>query len=185
MKSRYVIEVASCIALAACSSTPPIVATDSPTRAPVAATSPSPAPATVPVRSTSVTGVETSEQRLARVTKALTSNSIYFDYDDYSIKQQYQDILKQNADLLLSVPELSVVLTGNADERGSSEYNLALGQKRADAVKRAIKMVGVPEPRLEAVSYGKEKPRATCHEEKCWAENRRVDFSSGKDTPRK
>ena len=60
---------------------------------------------------------------------------------------------------------------------GSAEYNLALGQKRADAVKRALRSLGIPESQLESVSFGKEKPRATCNEEKCWAENRRVDFS--------
>lgn len=74
--------------------------------------------------------------------------------------------------MLMSVPKLSITLAGNADERGSSEYNLALGQERAESVKRVLKLLGVPEARLEAISYGKEKPRAVCHEEKCWAENR-------------
>lgn len=117
---------------------------------------------------------------MERVIKTLANKSVYFDYDDYSIKPQYQDLIKQNSDLLMSVPTLSITLVGNADERGSSEYNLALGQKRAESVKRILKMLGVPESRLEAISYGKEKPRATCHEEKCWAENRRVDFASEK-----
>ena len=117
---------------------------------------------------------------MARVKKTLTNQSVYFDYDDYSIKSQYQDLVKQNYDLLTSVPTLAITLVGNADERGSSEYNLALGQKRAESVKRVLKVLGVPESRLEAISYGKEKPRATCHEEKCWSENRRVDFSSEK-----
>lgn len=117
---------------------------------------------------------------MERVIKTLANKSVYFDYDDYSIKPQYQDLIKQNSDLLMSVPTLSITLVGNADERGSSEYNLALGQKRAESVKRVLKMLGVPESGLEAISYGKEKPRATCHEEKCWVENRRVDFASVK-----
>jgi peptidoglycan-associated lipoprotein len=75
---------------------------------------------------------------------------------------------------------MSVRLEGNADERGSTEYNLALGQKRAEAVRHAMALLGVPEGSMEAVSYGKEKLRAKCHEEKCWAEDRRVDFAAKK-----
>jgi peptidoglycan-associated lipoprotein len=69
-----------------------------------------------------------------------------------------------------------VVLQGNCDERGSREYNLALGQRRADAVKQRMVLLGVPQTRIETVSFGKEKPRATCHDESCWSQNRRVDF---------
>jgi peptidoglycan-associated lipoprotein len=71
-------------------------------------------------------------------------------------------------------------LEGNADERGSREYNLALGQNRAEAVKHALQLLGVPDSQVEVVSFGEEKPRSTCHEEKCWAENRRVDVSNKK-----
>ena len=120
--------------------------------------------------------VETAAQRMARTMQSLASKSIYFDYDDFSIKPQYQVLIKQDSELMLGSAKLTLTLLGNADERGSAEYNLALGQKRAESVKRTLKMLGIPEGRLEAVSYGNEKPRATCHEEKCWAENRRVDF---------
>ncbi|MFA6314177.1 MAG: OmpA family protein [Sterolibacterium sp.] len=70
----------------------------------------------------------------------------------------------------------TLILEGNAGERGSVEYNLALGQHRAEAVKRSLKLLGLPESQVEAISYGKEKPRAICREEKCWAKTRRVDF---------
>lgn len=107
----------------------------------------------------------------------LVKKNIYFDYDNFSIKPQYQDLVKQNADFMKQVAKDSVVLEGNADERGSTEYNLALGQKRAEAVRKVLVLMGVPDARIEAISYGEEKPRATCHDEKCWQENRRVDFA--------
>ncbi|MFA7280599.1 MAG: peptidoglycan-associated lipoprotein Pal [Sterolibacterium sp.] len=171
MKRQIFIAAVTSTLLAACSSTPSVVAD-----APISA--PKPAVTTAPVASSApAAAIETTEQKIARVIKTLANKSVYFDYDDYSIKPQYQDLVKQNYDLLMSAPNLAITLVGNADERGSSEYNLALGQKRAESVKRMLKMLGVPESRLEAISYGKEKPRAICHEEKCWAENRRVDFS--------
>lgn len=157
-----------CALLAACSSTPKISAVSD---APV---SQSAGPAPEPAKTAAVT--ETEVQRQERLMKALKEKSVYFDYDDFSIKSQYHDPIKQDAEFLKSSPRVTVTLQGNADERGSSEYNLALGQKRAEAVKRELKLLGVPEDRMEAISFGKEKPRADCHEEKCWAENRRADF---------
>ena len=122
--------------------------------------------------------VESEAQKLDRIIKTLAASSVYFDYDNFSIKPQYQDTLQQDADLLRSAPPLSIRVVGNADERGSSEYNLALGQKRAEAVRRALAAFGIADIRMETISYGKEKPRATCHEESCWAQNRRVDFAN-------
>ena len=175
MQRLSLIAAISSVLLAACSSTPPTVVAAAPAPAQEPATSAAPVAAAAPAAA-----IETNEQKMARVIKALANKSVYFDYDDYSIKPQYQDLIKQNYELLMSAPNLPITLVGNADERGSSEYNLALGQKRAESVKRVLKMLGVAESRMEAISYGKEKPRATCHEEKCWAENRRVDFSSEK-----
>ncbi|HEX8963937.1 MAG TPA: peptidoglycan-associated lipoprotein Pal [Rhodocyclaceae bacterium] len=156
---RTLIALAVCGLLSACSSTPEKAAE---------------APAS---KATAGAAAETDAQKMDRIVKLLASKSIYFDYDNYSIKPEYQAALKQDFDLLNSAPGLALRVEGNADERGSTEYNLALGQKRAEAVRRALVMLGVPDARLEAVSYGKEKPRATCHEEKCWAEDRRVDFA--------
>ena len=179
---RIFIVVALLAVLSACSSEPtkPIAASSSPAPAPAA--KPAPAGVASPVPTASV---ETEAQRLGRGLKMLTGKSVYFNYDDYTVKAEYQDLIKQHLELLKVSPSYSLNLEGNADERGSVEYNLALGQKRAEAVKRSLKLLGLPEAKVEAISYGKEKPRAVCHEEKCWAENRRVDFeykktSSGK-----
>lgn len=134
--------------------------------------------ATAEAKSAAVT--ETHAQRMERIIRTLASESIYFDYDNYSIKPEYQGLLKRDFDLLNGTPQLALRLEGNTDERGSTEYNLALGQKRAEAVRRALVLLGVPEARVEAVSYGKEHPRAACPEEKCWAQNRRVDLADKK-----
>ncbi|MDB5813824.1 MAG: peptidoglycan-associated lipoprotein [Rhodocyclales bacterium] len=102
--------------------------------------------------------------------------SIYFDYNEFSVKSEYQDMLTQNFGSPKTRDSTPIRLEGNADERGSSEYNLALGQKRAEAVKKQLIILGMPEAQLEAVSFGSEKPRESCHEERCWAANRRVDL---------
>lgn len=168
---RNLMILAACGLLAACSSSPEKTAEVAPAPAPKA---------TMPAVSAPVAAVETEAQKLDRIVKTLASKSIYFDYDNYSIKPEYQDALKQDFELLKSAPNLSVRLEGNADERGSSEYNLALGQKRAEAVRRALVLLGVSDSKLEAISYGKERPRAECHEERCWAQNRRVDLAAKK-----
>ncbi len=102
--------------------------------------------------------------------------SVYFDFDRAEVKGQFKQALAQQAAWMKSHGKDSLTLEGNADERGSAEYNLALGNRRAVAVRKALVTLGVPERRIKDVSFGKEKPRETCHEEKCWAENRRVDF---------
>lgn len=130
------------------------------------------------VRPATAGSVQESEgQKIARLLKNLEGQSLYFAYDDFTIQAKHQQLIQAHAAVLMQAGRGTVVLEGNADERGSREYNLALGQKRADAVARAMKTHGVPADRMEAVSFGKEKPRSACHEERCWAENRRVDFS--------
>ena len=103
-------------------------------------------------------------------------NSVYFDYDKDDIKPEFRSVLEQHAQYLRANPAARGRIEGNADERGSREYNLALGQRRAEAVMTNLKLLGIPESRLEAVSYGEEKPRRTGHEEGSWAENRRGDL---------
>jgi peptidoglycan-associated lipoprotein len=181
MQRMIFLLTATCTLLAACSSEPkkPDSASTTPTQTQMtteeAVTIPlAPDAAVVPV-----TPVEIDSQKMALVIARLAGSSIYFDYDDYSVKPQYVDLIKQNYQLLSASPKLSINLVGSADERGGTEYNMALGQKRAEAVMRALRILGAPEAQLEAVSYGKENPRATCHEEKCWRENRRVDFAPG------
>jgi len=107
----------------------------------------------------------------------LAKRSVYFDFDSYSVKDEYQSLLQQHAQYLKSHPQRHVLLQGNTDERGTSEYNLALGQKRAEAVRRAMSLLGVADSQMEAVSLGKEKPVASGHDEASWAQNRRADLS--------
>lgn len=120
---------------------------------------------------------ETESQKLGRLIKSVEGRSVYFAYDDFTIKHDYHQVVESHADVLKKAGRGTVVVEGNADERGSREYNLALGQKRAEAVAKALKTLGTSADKIEAISFGKEKPRAACHEEKCWAENRRVDFT--------
>ena len=118
---------------------------------------------------------------LASQQQEMQKKSVYFDFDQYEIKPEYKDLIRQNSDVIKAGTS-PVTLEGNADERGSSEYNLALGNKRANAVRKALEVSGVRNSQVNVVSFGEEKPRSSCHEEKCWAENRRVDFniSAGK-----
>lgn len=107
---------------------------------------------------------------------ALAKRSVYFDFDKYDVKDEYTELLANHAKFLKATGEAKVLVQGNTDERGSREYNLALGQKRAEAVANNLKMGGAPEAQVEAVSLGKEKPKAQGHDEAAWAENRRADL---------
>jgi len=107
---------------------------------------------------------------------ALSKRSIFFDYDSFVVKDEYRPVLEAHAGYLLSKRDAHVILQGNADERGSREYNLALGQKRAEAVRKALKVLGVSDAQMEAVSFGEEKPRNEADSEEAYAENRRVDI---------
>lgn len=109
--------------------------------------------------------------------QGLQDRSIYFDFDTFLVKPEYRDLLQQHADILKTHPGDTVTLEGNADERGSPEYNLAIGNKRAHAVKLQLTLLGIAGSRIQEVSFGEEKPRATCHDETCWQQNRRVDFA--------
>jgi peptidoglycan-associated lipoprotein len=102
--------------------------------------------------------------------------SIYFDFDRYSIRPGDAEILKKNLDWLKANANTKVRIEGNCDERGTVEYNLALGQKRADAAKNYLVGLGTDGKRLDTISYGKERPVCTEHNEGCWAQNRRDAF---------
>ena len=102
------------------------------------------------------------------------SNVIYFDYDSFSVKPEFQSVLEAHARFLKANKNLRANLEGHTDERGGSEYNLALGQKRADAVRRALSALGVPEGQMESVSFGKEKPVAQGSDESAYSQNRRA-----------
>ena len=106
----------------------------------------------------------------------LAQRSIYFDYDSFVVKDQYRPTLESHARYLSGNRTRRILIQGNTDERGGREYNLALGQKRAEAVRQALAVLGVPDAQMEAVSLGEEKPRATGSDESSYAENRRADI---------
>ncbi|MDO8701656.1 MAG: peptidoglycan-associated lipoprotein Pal [Undibacterium sp.] len=106
----------------------------------------------------------------------LAKRSVYFDYDSYVVKDEFKSLIEAHAKYLVANKGRKILIQGNTDERGGREYNLALGQKRAEAVRKALALLSVPETQVEAVSLGKEKPKATGSDEASWAENRRSDI---------
>ena len=106
-----------------------------------------------------------------------TQRSVYFDFDKFDIKANQAAVVERQGKYLAANGALKVRVEGNADERGGREYNLALGQKRAEAVRRALSLQGVSEAQLEAVSFGKEKPAAQGADEEAYSKNRRVEVS--------
>ncbi|MCR6476198.1 peptidoglycan-associated lipoprotein Pal [Variovorax sp. ZS18.2.2] len=101
---------------------------------------------------------------------------VYFDYDSYTVKPEFQSIIDGHARFLKSAPQRRISIEGHTDERGGREYNLALGQKRAEAVRRALTLLGVNDGQIEAVSFGKEKPAVQGGGEEAWAQNRRAEI---------
>lgn len=106
----------------------------------------------------------------------LAKRSVYFDFDSYAVKDTYQQLLNAHAHYLNKNKDRRILIQGNTDERGGREYNLALGQKRSEAVRKVLSLLGVSDSQMEAVSFGKEKPKATGSDEAAWAENRRADI---------
>ena len=102
------------------------------------------------------------------------SPDVYFDYDESTLSDDTREKLSRNADLLKSNTQFSVTIEGHADSRGTSEYNLALGERRANAVKDYLKSLGVADTRMRTISYGKERPVCTEEAESCWSQNRRA-----------
>ena len=104
------------------------------------------------------------------------ARSVYFDLDRYTVRTDGQPVVRAHSEFLNKNRNQHVLLQGNTDERGTAEYNLALGQRRSEAVKNAMSALGVNTSQIEAVSLGKDKPKAQGSNEAAWAENRRVDF---------
>jgi peptidoglycan-associated lipoprotein len=105
-----------------------------------------------------------------------SQRSVFYEFDKYTVKNEYTPLVQANAEYLKDHSSAKVRIEGNCDERGSRSYNLALGQRRADAVRKAIELLGVSDKRIETVSYGEEKPKANGHEETAWSQNRRSDL---------
>lgn len=166
--NKAILIAAASLMLAACSSVPP-----APALAPAAPASAASAPAhpAPPVTAPALL------PHMDPNSKISTERSVYFDFDNYTVKPAFAATIQMHANYLAAHPTLSVKIEGNSDERGGSEYNLALAQKRAEATAHALKALGVRDAQLEAVSLGEERPLATGHDEASWAKNRRADIS--------
>jgi peptidoglycan-associated lipoprotein len=106
----------------------------------------------------------------------LAKRSIYYDFDQTGIKDEFKPLIQAHAEYLVAHPATRIRVEGNCDERGSREYNLALGQRRADGVKAAMKVLGTADQQVDTVSWGEEKPKAMGHDESAWSEDRRSDI---------
>ena len=159
--------------LAACSSTPVTPPAAPATPAPAAAPAPAPAAAATPASTVTTVNLPAHLAPNSAISK---ERSVYFDFDDFSIKPAYTALVERHGKYLGATAGLTAKVEGNADERGSAEYNLALGQKRAEAVVKALKIYGAKDGQLEAVSWGEERPASSGHDEAAWAQNRRADI---------
>ena len=167
--------VGSAVILAACSSAPQLNSAAS-NNQPAPMPSPAPAPVQTAATAESTNKSVTVPAYLDPKSAISTQRSIYFDYDLFAVKPEFAKLLEMHGQYLASNPQISIRVQGNTDERGGAEYNLSLGQKRADAVVRTLKLYGVKDSQLESISFGSEKPKATGHNEAAWAQNRRVDL---------
>jgi peptidoglycan-associated lipoprotein len=117
-----------------------------------------------------------AERQRREAEAAFVNEDVYFEYDKYDLSPKARDVLSNKALFLKTYSALRVLVEGHCDERGTSEYNLALGERRANAVKQYLLTLGVAEGRLSTVSYGKERPQDPGHNEAAWAKNRRAHF---------
>jgi peptidoglycan-associated lipoprotein len=161
--------VSSAALLSACSS--PVKLNDTPV---VDRTTP---PANAAADSRDVRPVDTgSVDPLNDPQGVLAKRSVYFDYDSYVVREDGKPVVSNHSGYLNKNKARKILIQGNTDERGGTEYNLALGQKRAEAVRKSMASLGVAESQIEAVSLGEEKPKATGSNEAAWTENRRADI---------
>lgn len=122
-------------------------------------------------------GTDYSSQPWNDPSSPLFKRSVYFDFDSYTIKSEYQSTLQAHANYLKANKDRKIKIEGNTDERGTTEYNLALGQRRSEALRKSLSLLGVSDAQMEAVSFGKEKPKAQGSNEAAWQENRRADIA--------
>jgi len=106
----------------------------------------------------------------------LSKRSVFFDFDSNAVRDEYRGLVQAHSRFMTDRRDTRIRIEGNCDERGSREYNLALGQRRAESVKKVMTVLGVSDGRIETTSYGEEKPLSTGHDESAWAQNRRADI---------
>ena len=173
---RKLIVLAAVALLAACASTPELEKAGVEDRTPTGAAAAQPS-------GSEVTPVAPATDQQANPLKdpnnILSKRSIFYDYDKYDVKDEYKPLLQAHAKYLAQNQNAKMLIQGNPDERGSREYNIALGQKRADGVRNMLQLMGVQESQMESVSLGEEKPRCTEATEHCYAQNRRSDMLYG------
>ena len=163
------------VLVAACSKKPPVQTAPAPAPAPattapatpVAVPTPPPAPSVIPE-------AKVTDRTLSEIGGYL--KPAFFDYDKADIRPDAKDALNADAEFLRKWPTLTVTVEGHCDERGTREYNMALGQRRAGAAKDYLVSLGVETSRLLSISYGKERPFCDGHDETCWQQNRRAHF---------
>jgi len=173
--SKLIVAIAPLVLLAACASTGDKAAKKA--AAPVAAETEVAAP-TAPMAETSAAPEEPrmAVDPLQDPTSPLAKRVIYFDFDKSDIKSEFRPIIQAHASYLADHPRVRVKLEGHADERGTREYNIGLGERRANSVRAFLTLQGVSASQIETVSYGEERPVAMCHDESCWHLNRRVEI---------
>lgn len=146
-------------------------------KSPAAAQPAAPAASTAPEATTApATEAAVAVNPLTDPNNILSKRSIYFDFDKDEVKAEFRPLVEAHAKYLVEHPDARVMLQGNADDRGSREYNLALGQRRAVSVKKVMNVLGVQDKQIETVSYGEEKARCSEQAESCWSQNRRTDI---------
>ena len=135
---------------------------------------------TAPVEVPSITAEAMKSQETAAVTapvEVLKLRDIFFDFDRFTIRGEARSILEANTEYLKANKDSKILIQGHCDERGTSEYNMALGERRAQSAKKYLIDMGIDPSRISTVSYGREKPFCTDHNEECWQENRRAYFA--------
>ena len=173
MKRHLLTTVPAVLALAVLGTLGGCASSSKPT-APVQAAAPAPASNANSAQSSVAAVQAPAEENLGPAPNV--PRSVFFAFDKYNIESQYRPVIQDNAQYLTSHPSAHVQLQGNTDARGSREYNLAVGQKRADAVMNAMELLGAKPSQMEAISFGKEKPKALGTTAADYAENRRVDI---------
>jgi peptidoglycan-associated lipoprotein len=123
-----------------------------------------------------ITGKGAAKSPLTDPGSILSRRSIFYDYDKFDVKDEYRALVEAHAKFLRENPGRKMLIQGNTDERGGREYNLSLGQRRSDGVKRMLILLGAREDQIESVSLGEEKPRSEGHDESAWSQNRRSDL---------
>ena len=166
--------------LAGCSSTPKDEGAKVEDRKPTVATTPTTPQTTPPRTDPGASGVKPQStlggDPLKDPSNILSRRSVFFDYDSNVVKEEFKPVVSAHAGYISKARQQRMTIQGNTDERGSREYNLALGQRRADAVKQMMTLLGATASQIETVSFGEEKPRATGSNEQAYAENRRADI---------